>query len=99
MTKKLKYDYLVIEGNIGTGKTSLATKISKDFNTRLILERFAENPFLPLFYEQQSRYAFALELSFLADRYQQLNEDLTSPELFQQQTVSDYILSKYYIEK
>ena len=97
MTKKLKYDYLVIEGNIGTGKTSLATKISKDFNTRLILERFAENPFLPLFYEQQSRYAFALELSFLADRYQQLNEDLTSPELFQQQTVSDYILSKSLI--
>jgi deoxyguanosine kinase len=97
MAKKLKYDYLVIEGNIGTGKTSLATKISKDFNTRLILERFAENPFLPLFYEQQNRYAFPLELSFLADRYQQLKDELASPELFQQQTVSDYVLSKSLI--
>ncbi len=97
MTKKLKYDYIVIEGNIGTGKTSLATRVSKDFNTRLILERFAENPFLPLFYEQQNRYAFPLELSFLADRYQQLKDELASPELFQQQTVSDYILSKSLI--
>lgn len=97
MTKKLIYDYIVIEGNIGTGKTSLATRISEDFNTRLILERFAENPFLPLFYEQQNRYAFALELSFLADRYQQLNDELAPQELFQQQTVSDYILSKSLI--
>jgi deoxyguanosine kinase len=97
MAKKLKYDYIVIEGNIGTGKTSLARKISSDFNTRLILERFAENPFLPLFYDQPSRYAFPLELSFLADRYQQLNDELTPQELFQQQTVSDYILSKSLI--
>lgn len=97
MAKKLKYDYIVIEGNIGTGKTSLANRISKDFNTRIILERFAENPFLPLFYQQQSRYAFALELSFLADRYQQLNDELSPQELFQQQTVSDYILSKSLI--
>jgi deoxyguanosine kinase len=58
MTKKLKYDYLVIEGNIGTGKTSLATRISEEFETKLILERFAENPFLPMFYENQARYAF-----------------------------------------
>jgi deoxyadenosine/deoxycytidine kinase len=97
MTKKLKYDYIVIEGNIGTGKTSLASKISKDFNTRLLLERFAENPFLPLFYEHPGRYAFALELSFLADRYQQLKDELSSRELFQQQTISDYILNKSLI--
>lgn len=97
MTKMLKYDYIVIEGNIGTGKTSLAERISKDFQTRLILERFAENPFLPLFYDQPQRYAFALELSFLADRYQQLKEELTSQDLFNQQTVSDYILSKSLI--
>ena len=76
MAKKLKYDYIVIEGNIGTGKTSLAGRLSADFNTRLILERFADNPFLPLFYEQPQRYAFPLELSFLADRYQQLNDEL-----------------------
>ena len=97
MTKKLKYDYVVIEGNIGTGKTSLATRISNEFNTRLVLERFAENPFLPLFYKQPGRHAFALELSFLADRYQQLNDELAPQELFRQQTVSDYILSKSLI--
>ena len=97
MATKLKYDYIVIEGNIGTGKTSLAEKISEEYNTRLVLERFAENPFLPLFYDQPGRYAFPLELSFLADRYQQLNDELAPRELFQQQTVSDYILSKSLI--
>ncbi len=97
MAKKLKHDFIVVEGNIGTGKTSLATRISEEFNTRLILERFAENPFLPLFYEHQARYAFPLELSFLADRYQQLNDELAPRELFRQQTVSDYILSKSLI--
>ncbi len=94
---RLAYDYIVIEGNIGTGKTSLATRLSNDFNTRLILERFADNPFLPKFYANQERYAFPLELSFLADRYKQLRNDLTNPELFQQQTVADYILSKSLI--
>jgi deoxyguanosine kinase len=97
MAKKLKYDHIVVEGNIGTGKTSLAGRLSADFNTRLILERFADNPFLPLFYEQPQRYAFPLELSFLADRYQQLNDELASPELFRQQTISDYLLSKSLI--
>ena len=97
MAKKLKYDYIVIEGNIGTGKTSLASKLSVDFNTRLVLERFDENPFLPLFYEQPNRYAFPLELSFLADRYKQLNDEIASQDLFRQQTVSDYILSKSLI--
>ena len=93
----LKYDYVVIEGNIGTGKTSLASKISKEFNTRLILERFADNPFLPKFYESRQRYAFPLELSFLADRYQQLKDEIANKELFQQQTISDYTLSKSLI--
>lgn len=97
MQERLKYDYIVIEGNIGTGKTSLATKIAEQFNTRLILERFADNPFLPLFYENSQRYAFPLELSFLADRYQQLNDELAPQELFRQQTISDYILSKSLI--
>ncbi|CAN5523797.1 hypothetical protein BH11BAC1_BH11BAC1_06880 [soil metagenome] len=94
---RLKYDYIVVEGNIGTGKTSLASRIARDFDTRLILERFADNPFLPKFYENQSRYAFPLELSFLADRYSQLKNDLTNLELFHQQTVSDYLLSKSLI--
>lgn len=97
MAKKLKYDYIVIEGNIGTGKTSLAEKIAADYQTRIVLERFADNPFLPLFYDQPQRYAFPLELSFLADRYQQLNDELTSHDLFKQQTLSDYLLSKSLI--
>jgi deoxyguanosine kinase len=95
--RTLKYDYIVIEGNIGTGKTSLASKISNDFNARLILERFADNPFLPRFYENRQRYAFPLELSFLADRYQQLKDEISNQDLFQQQTVSDYMLSKSLI--
>lgn len=94
---ELRYDYIVIEGNIGTGKTSLATRLANDFKSKLVLERFADNPFLPLFYEQPLRYAFPLELSFLADRYQQLNEEVKSVDLFKQKTVSDYILNKSLI--
>ncbi|HNQ61410.1 MAG TPA: deoxynucleoside kinase [Bacteroidia bacterium] len=97
MNKSLRYDYVVVEGNIGTGKTSLATKIAEEYNTRLILERFADNPFLPRFYENQQRYAFPLELSFLADRYQQLMDQLSNQDLFKTQTVSDYVLSKSLI--
>ncbi|MBK7911070.1 MAG: deoxynucleoside kinase [Bacteroidota bacterium] len=97
MSERLKYDYLVIEGNIGTGKTSLATRIAEQFQARIVLERFADNPFLPKFYENSSRYAFPLELSFLADRYQQLNDEVMPQELFRQQTVADYVLSKSLI--
>jgi deoxyadenosine/deoxycytidine kinase len=93
----LKYDYIVVEGNIGTGKTSLATRLAKEHGVKLVLERFAENPFLPLFYEQPGRFAFPLELSFLADRYSQLKDEISQPDLFRQQTVSDYMLSKSLI--
>ena len=85
-----KLNYIAIEGNIGAGKTSLATKIATDFNAKLILERFKDNPFLPKFYEDQTRYAFPLEMSFLADRYQQLLEDITQFDLFKECVVSDY---------
>lgn len=94
MNLALRYDYIVIEGNIGTGKTSLATRLSKDCGAKLVLERFADNPFLPKFYDNQSRYAFPLELSFLADRFQQLNDELKPRELFTANTIADYILSK-----
>ena len=91
------FEYMAIEGNIGAGKTTLATKISDDFNAKLILERFAENPFLPSFYEDQSRYAFPLEMSFLADRYQQFREDTNQLDLFKSFMVSDYDIYKSLI--
>ncbi len=92
-----KFEYLTIEGNIGAGKTSLAKLISKEFNAKLILERFADNPFLPKFYEDMERYAFPLEMSFLADRYQRLQDDIAQFDLFKDFVVSDYDVFKSLI--
>lgn len=92
-----RFNYVAIEGNIGAGKTSLATKIAEHFNGKLILERFADNPFLPKFYEDNNRYAFPLEMSFLADRYQQISDDLAQLELFKDFIVSDYDIFKSLI--
>ena len=89
-----RYNYIVIEGNIGAGKTTLATMIAKEYNAKLILERFADNPFLPKFYEDPSRYSFPLELSFLADRYRQLKDELVEQDLFRSFTVADYYFMK-----
>lgn len=87
-------NYIVIEGNIGSGKTALAELLSVDMNARLILERFADNPFLPKFYVEAEKYAFPLELSFLAERYQQLKGQLVGQELFSDRTISDYLFQK-----
>ncbi len=92
-----RYNYIAIEGNIGAGKTSLATKIASDFNSKLILERFKDNPFLPKFYEDAARYAFPLEMSFLADRYQQLVDDITQFDLFKESVIADYDVNKSLI--
>ncbi|MDI9309407.1 MAG: 2-amino-4-hydroxy-6-hydroxymethyldihydropteridine diphosphokinase [Limnohabitans sp.] len=92
-----KINYIAIEGNIGAGKTTLAAKISEDFNAKLVLERFADNPFLPKFYKDQNRYAFPLEMSFLADRYQQLADDLSQFDLFADFVVADYHIFKSLI--
>jgi deoxyguanosine kinase len=91
---KIKYNYVVIEGNIGSGKTTLATRIAEQFNARLILERFADNPFLPKFYNDPAKYSFPLELSFLADRYKQLKEELFVQDLFKSFTIADYYFMK-----
>ncbi|PWI29453.1 2-amino-4-hydroxy-6-hydroxymethyldihydropteridine diphosphokinase [Flavobacteriaceae bacterium LYZ1037] len=91
------YNYIAIEGNIGAGKTSLASMISKDFNAKQVLERFAENPFLPKFYQDAKRYAFTLEMSFLADRYQQISDDLSQLDLFKDFIISDYDIYKSLI--
>ncbi len=88
------FRYIAIEGNIGAGKTTLTCKIASDFNAKTVLERFADNPFLPKFYEDQNRYAFPLEMSFLADRFQQISDDLAQFDLFR-----DFIIADYHIFK
>lgn len=90
----MKYNFITIEGNIGAGKTTLARLLSKKLNARLILEEFADNPFLPKFYENREQYAFPLELFFMAERYKQLKEFLQAKDLFQQVTISDYLFTK-----
>ena len=92
-----KYNYIAIEGNIGAGKTTLANMIGDEFNARLVLERFADNPFLPKFYKDKDRFAFPLEMSFLADRYQQLSDDIAQFNLFKNLIVSDYYIFKSLI--
>jgi len=91
------FNYISFEGNIGAGKTTLVHKIAEDFNAKTVLERFADNPFLPKFYKDQNRYAFPLEMSFLADRYQQLSDDLAQFDLFKDFIVADYHIFKSLI--
>ncbi len=93
----MNYKFIVIEGLIGAGKTSLAKKISEKFNSKLILEQFADNPFLPKFYKNPDKYSFPLELSFLAERYQQLKEELSTGALFKSFLISDYYFPKSLI--
>lgn len=91
---EISYSYVVIEGNIGAGKTSLATRIANEYNARLVLEQFADNPFLPKFYKEPDKYAFPLELSFLASRYRQLNDEFGTRDMFRSFTVADYYFMK-----
>ena len=93
----MNHDFLVIEGNIGAGKTTFARMLSEEFDAKLILEQFAENPFLPKFYNDPEKYSFPLELSFLAERYGQLKRDLANRDLFHQHTIADYYFMKSLI--
>jgi len=95
--KESLYKYIAIEGNIGAGKTSLASLLAKDFNAKLILEEFDDNSFLPKFYKEPDRYAFPLELSFLAERYHQLKDSISNRDLFMPFTISDYLVTKSLI--
>lgn len=90
----MKYSFVTIEGNIGAGKTTLSHLLAKHFNARLILEQFADNPFLPKFYESPSQYAFPLELFFMAERFKQLKDLLQQKDMFQSVTISDYLFTK-----
>lgn len=91
---KMNYQFITVEGNIGAGKTTLANLLSKHYNARLILEEFADNPFLPKFYEKPDQYAFPLELFFMAERFKQQKEFLQQKDIFQSLTVSDYLFTK-----
>ncbi|MBY0537708.1 MAG: deoxynucleoside kinase [Chitinophagaceae bacterium] len=90
----MKYHFITIEGNIGAGKTTLSHLLARHFNARLVLEEFADNPFLPKFYENPKQFAFPLELFFMAERYKQLKELIHTKDLFQQVTISDYLFTK-----
>jgi len=95
--RRMRYNYIAIEGNIGAGKTCLSTMISEQYNGKLILEQFEDNSFLPKFYKEPEKYAFPLEMSFLAERYQQLKDQLTKQDLFKTFTISDYLFNKSLI--
>ncbi|WP_407526935.1 deoxynucleoside kinase [Lacibacter sp. MH-610] len=90
----MNYHFITIEGNIGAGKTTLAHLLSKHYNARLILEEFADNPFLAKFYENPQQFAFPVELFFMAERYKQLKELLHTQDLFNSVTISDYLFTK-----
>lgn len=90
----MNYHFIAIEGNIGAGKTTLAHLLAKQLNSRLVLEEFADNPFLSKFYENPQQYAFPLELFFMAERYKQLKDLIHTKDLFQNVTVSDYLFTK-----
>lgn len=93
----MKNNFIVIEGNIGSGKTTLSKMIAEKYDAKLVLEEFDENPFLPKFYQDPEKYAFPLEMSFLAERFQQLNETLLNRDLFKQLTIADYYVFKSLI--
>ena len=97
MARPKEYEYVVIEGNIGSGKTTLAKKLAEHWSTRLILEEFKDNPFLPKFYENPKQHGFALELSFLAERYHQKKAELNRSDIFRPGIVSDYSFAKSLI--
>jgi len=90
----MNHHFITIEGNIGAGKTTLAHMLARHLNARLILEEFADNPFLSKFYENPAQYAFPLELFFMAERYKQLKDLVHAGDLFQKITVSDYLFTK-----
>lgn len=90
----MNHQFITVEGNIGVGKTTLTNLLAKHFNARIILEEFADNPFLSKFYESPQQYAFPVELFFMAERYKQLKDMVHTKELFQTVTVSDYLFTK-----
>jgi deoxyadenosine/deoxycytidine kinase len=89
----VKHRYVVVEGPIGCGKTSLAQKLGQRLGAVLLLEDPKANPFLPQFYRDMRRYALPTQLFFLFQRVGQL-EALKQPDLFEKPTVADFTLAK-----
>ena len=94
LATQMNYHFITIEGNIGAGKTTLAHLLGRHYNARLVLEQFADNPFLPKFYENPKQYAFSLELFFMAERFKQMKDFIQQKDLFQNITISDYLFTK-----
>jgi deoxyadenosine/deoxycytidine kinase len=90
----MKYTFITIEGNIGAGKTTLANLLAERLNARLILEEFADNPFLAKFYDNPAQYAFSVELFFMAERYKQQKDLVGQQDMFRTLTISDYLFTK-----
>lgn len=95
--KMIPYNYIVVEGCIGAGKTTLSKMLADDYNAEIVLERFADNPFLPKFYKDPVHYAFPVEMTFLMDRYQQLKSLLSARDLFTDCVIGDYFIDKCII--
>lgn len=93
----IPYNYIVVEGCIGAGKTTLSKMLAEDCNAELVLERFADNPFLPRFYKDPVHYAFPVEMTFLMDRFQQLKQLLSARDMFKDFVVGDYFIDKCII--
>ena len=90
----IPYRYVCIEGNIGTGKTSLCTRLAKRYNGKLILEQFTDNPFLPFFYADPERYAFPVEVFFMTERHKQMQKHILTHDLFASHIFADYFFTK-----
>jgi deoxyadenosine/deoxycytidine kinase len=93
-TNTFPYQFIAVEGNIGAGKTTFTQQLAAEYGCRLILEQFADNPFLPLFYDNAERYAFSVELFFMTERHKQLQDQLAQIHLFQQSVIADYVFIK-----
>lgn len=94
MSGTIPYNYIVIEGNIGSGKTTFCEMMQKEHNCSLILEEFDDNPFLPMFYENPEKFAFTVELFFMTERHKQMSSILSMRNMF-----DDFILGDYFFLK
>src|SRR2546425_267201 len=97
LPEKLPYNFIAVEGNIGAGKTALANLLGETYSAAMVLEEFTENTFLEKFYYDPEQYAFPLEISFLVERFNQLQQRLGKKDLFHSLFIADYFFDKSLI--